>query len=441
MPAPELSRRHTLALLAGLTASAAAPVRARAAAPGEKLDGWAPDDAPLQQTFTLSNATLLSHTGQTATGGIRVEDGTIVEIGAGVSGGEDLGGAWIAPGFTDAGCRLGLVEVNAVGSSRDQGVSGDAVTPDARVIDGYNPLSDVIPTTRVNGITHALIHPATNHLVTGLAAVVQLAGMTRAEATVKAPAALCINLGGAGRGEGLSSRIAVSRKLRQILDEAPEPPKEDDTRRRRKKKDDGGGGDGDLKEAERIWKDARAGKLKVIIKAERLDDIHEALDFIETYELDGVLLGGAEAWLAAQRIADAGVPMLLGPLETQPSNFEHPHAIYENAQKLHAAGVTFGVRSGAVHFARMLPSYVGLAIAHGLPFEAGIQALTANPGAILGLDEHHGRLQVGAPATFFQVDGDPLQPRFPVRRVWLGGRQASMETRQTRLLERFRVLD
>lgn len=444
MPAPDLSRRHALAMLASLAATAA-PLRARAAAPGDKLDGWAPDGAPLQGTFTLSNATLLSHTGQTTTGGVRVEDGTIVEIGAGVSGGEDLGGAWIAPGFTDAGCQVGLVEVGAVGSSRDQGVSGDAVTTDARVIDGYNPLSDVIPTTRVNGITHALIHPSTDHLVTGLAAVVQLAGLTRAEATVKAPAALCINLGGSGRGEGLSSRIAVSRKLRQILDEAPEPPSEDDDdkkRRRRKKKDgedDGGGGD--LSEAEQIWKDARAGKLKVLIKAERLDDIHEALDFIEAYKLDGVLLGGAEAWLAAQRIADAGVPMLLGPLQVQPSSFEHPHAIYENAQRLHAAGVTFGVRSDAVHFARMLPSLVGLAIAHGLPFEAGIQALTANPGAILGLGEHHGRLAVGAPATFFQVDGDPLQPRYPVRRVWLGGRQASMETRQTRLRDRFRTLN
>ncbi|MFT4975952.1 MAG: imidazolonepropionase-like amidohydrolase [Myxococcota bacterium] len=438
MPDHRLTRRHTLALLA---AAAVAP-RARAAAPGDQLDGWLPIDRPLQGSFTLSNATLLSHTGQRTTGGVRVEDGIITELGAGVRGGEDLGGGWLSPGFTDSGCQVGLVEVGAVGSSRDTSVSGDAVTADARVIDGYNPLSEVIATTRANGITHALIHPSTSHLVTGLAAVVQLAGLTRSEATVRSPAALCINLGNAGRGEGLSSRIAVSRRLRQLLDEAPEPPAEDDgsRRRRRRQKDDDGGGDGDLTEAEQVWKDARAGKLKVIFKAERLDDIHEALDFIRDYELDGVLLGGAEAYLAADRIAGAGVPMLLGPLEVQPSSFEHPHAIYENASRLHRAGVVFGVRSDGVHFARILPAYVGMAVAHGLPFEAGIQALTVNPGVVLGLDEGHGTMAVGAPATFFQVDGDPLQPRYSVRRVWIGGRQASLESRQTRLYEKYRTL-
>jgi len=438
MLGPDLTRRRTLALLA---AAAAVTPAARAAAPGDKLDGWAPDGAPLQGTFTLSNATILSHTGQTVAGGVRVEGGTIVEVGAGVTGGEDLGGAWIAPGFTNAGCQIGLVEVGAVNSSRDDRVSGDAVTADAHVIDGYNPLSDVIPTTRANGFTHALVVPSESHLVTGQAAVVQLAGLTRDEATTLAPAGLCINLGGSGRGEGLSSRIAVARRLRQLLDEAPEPPPPDDGKKRRRKKKDGeGGGDDDLSAAERTWKAVRAGKMKALIKAERLDDIHTALDFIRDYELDGVLVGCAEGYLAAERIAGAGVPILLGPLEVQPSSFEHPHAIYENAARLHAAGVRFAVRSSGVHFARMLPSYVGMAVAHGLPFEAGIQAITANPGEILGLGSQHGRLEVGAPATFFQVDGDPLQPRYPVRRVWMAGRQASLETRQTRLLERFRTL-
>ena len=443
MPARNPSRRQALALLSATAAAAAlGPSRAQAAAPGDDLDGWAPQDTPLQGSFTLSNGTILTHDGAVLTGGIRVEDGTIVEVGAGVSGGEDLAGGWIAPGFTDSGCMVGLVEVGAVRSTRDSSMSGDAVTPDARVLDGYNPLSDVIPTIRVNGITHAVIHPSTSRLVTGQAAVVQLVGLTRAEATVKAPAALCINLGGSARSEGLSSRIAIARKLRQVLDEAPKPTPEDGGRRRRRRDEpDSEGGDGELSDAEDIWKAVRGGTLKVLIKAERLDDIHLALDVIKNYELDGVLVGCAEGYLAAGRIADAGVPILLGPLQVQPNSFEHPHAIYENAQRLHAAGVVLGFRSGATHDARQLPAFAGMAVAHGLPFEAAIRALTANPGDILGLGEHHGRIQVGAPATFFQVDGDPLQPRYPVRRVWLGGRQASMQTRQTRLYERFRVLD
>lgn len=428
MPAHKWSRRQALAMLsASVAATASRP--GLAVSDDAPMGGWMPADAPLQETFSLSNATLLRHDGTRLQGGVRVENGIIVELGAGVTGGEDLGGAWIVPGFTDSGCLLGLVEVWAVGSTQDTTVSGDAVTVDARVIDGYNPLSDVIPTTRVNGITHALLHPATNHLVTGQAAVVQLAGLTRTDATVQSPSAVCINLGNAGRGEGLSSRIAVMRRLRQLLDKASSPTDVDS-------EDE----DKYIAEDEQIWQAVLAGEQKVLIKAERLDDIHAALDVLDHYALNGVLLGCAEGHLAAQRIADAGVPVLLGPLNVQPSSFEHPHAIYENAQILHAAGVKLGMRSAEVHNSRQLPTFVGMAVAHGLPFEAGIAALTSNPGDILGLGEHHGRLQVGAPGTFFQVPGDPLQPRFAVQRMWINGRRTSMETRQTRLFERFQDL-
>ena len=58
---------------------------------------------------------------------------------------------------------------------------------------------------------------------------------------------------------------------------------------------------------------------------------------------------------------------------------------------------------------------------------------------ILGLSEM-GRLQAGAAATFFVVDGDPLQPRHRVQGVWMGGVAQSMQTRQTRLYEQFKEL-
>tara|TARA_B100000530_G_C15685065_1_gene379728 strand:+ start:359 stop:544 length:186 start_codon:yes stop_codon:yes gene_type:complete len=59
---------------------------------------------------------------------------------------------------------------------------------------------------------------------------------------------------------------------------------------------------------------------------------------------------------------------------------------------------------------------------------------------ILG-EEEMGRLAVGAEATFFVVEGDPLQPRHAVSEVYMAGRPSSMETRQTRLYEQFRELD
>jgi imidazolonepropionase-like amidohydrolase len=110
-------------------------------------------------SFTLSNATVVLHDGQRlANAGVRVEAGRLVEVGTSVKGGTDLAGAWLVPGFTDAGCTLGLVEVSLEAATVDLSEKSDAVTPDARVWDGYNPLSDLIAVARVNGVTGALVH-------------------------------------------------------------------------------------------------------------------------------------------------------------------------------------------------------------------------------------------------------------------------------------------
>jgi imidazolonepropionase-like amidohydrolase len=106
---------------------------------------------------------------------------------------------------------------------------------------------------------------------------------------------------------------------------------------------------------------------------------------------------------------------------------------------LHKAGVRLSFRSGDAHQVRNLPTLAGLAVAHGLPWEAAIRALTINPMDLFGQPDL-GRLAVGAEATFFVVAGDPLQPRHPVRAVYVQGVSTSMETRHTRLYEQYKEL-
>lgn len=428
-----ISRRGVLSLLA---AGAALPRMGRAGIDGV-LEGG------LSGTFTLSGATLLSHTGVISTGGVRVEEGRIVALGAGVSGGVDVGGAWLCPGFTDAGCTVGLVEVPMEGRTSDVSENAGAITADARAVDAYNALSEVVPVTRVNGTTTVLVHPAPNHLISGQAALLRTVGLAASEAVIAAPAGLCINLGRAAiSGDGPKSRMGVAMQLRELLDGLPAPA--DDAaparRKRARKKNTGAeSDDSELTPSERVLRQLRRGELMAIISANRVDDILLALELTETYGLNTALLGCAEGHLIADQIAAAGVGVLLGPTTIQPSSFEHKHAIYENPARLHAAGVRLAMRSGSAHFARMLPTQVGVAVAHGLPFEAAIAALTTGAGEILGV-EGLGRLEEGAEATFFLADGDPLQPRHAVRRLWIGGQETSMQTRQTRLLERYQEL-
>ena len=297
----------------------------------------------------------------------------------------------------------------------------------ARAIDGYNPRSELIPVARVNGITQALVMPALSGMVPGSAALVRTDRTALADVAIQSEAGLCLNFGRAGQGhEGPKSRIALMAAWRKFVSEHP-PPK-------------GKSKKGEQKPDKKVAQELLQGKRRAFVYANRADDIERALEFISEAELDAVLVGCVEGHLVAKSIADAGLGVLMGPIDAQPSNFQHPHAIYENAAILDEAGVKLAFRSGDAHGVRNLPTLVGLAVAHGLPWDAAIRALTVNPMDILG-ERDMGRLAVGAEATFFVVEGDPLQPRHAVSAVYMAGRPSSMETRHTRLYEQFRELD
>jgi imidazolonepropionase-like amidohydrolase len=191
--------------------------------------------------------------------------------------------------------------------------------------------------------------------------------------------------------------------------------------------------------AERTLRELRRGRIPALLRAERADDLLCGMDLARTYGLKPILLGGAEAGLVAREIAEAGVPLFLGPLTAQPDGFEQLAARYDNAAVLHRAGVRLAFRTGAAHSARLLPQQAAVAVAHGLPWEAAVHGLSAAAWEILGIPGM-GRLEVGAEATFFLADGDPLQPRHAVRRAWIAGQEVSLQTRQTRLYEAFRTL-
>ena len=392
------------------------------------------DDEPAG--FTLSNATLLDHRGRVRKGmGVRVEGARIVELGEQVKGGTDLEGDWLVPGFTDACSHLGLVEIGAEPGSRDDG-DGPSITPDARAWDGYNPFAAPVAVTRVAGITHTILCPKMNRLVSGQAALVRTAGRTVDEAVLRAPVALCVSMGHGGLGgDGApKSRIGVGRALREWVDKAPEPRP---LRARDDKKKDGG--DDDLSPAEAVTRTARERRIKVLVSVDRADDIERALDWLDSSGFDGVLVGCAEGWMVADLLADAALPVILGPLMVQPDSFDHPHARYDNAAILHAAGVPLAFASRGNHFARGLRVDAGVLVAHGLPWEAAVRALTvgaAEAFSIPGL----GRMGRGGRASFFRASGDPLQPRTRIKDVWIGGRLTSQKTRQSELYEQFKTL-
>lgn len=385
--------------------------------------------------FSVKNARILIGDGTETKGGIRVAEGKIVAVGPEVADGEDLGGAVVYPGMWVGGAPIGLWEVDLEAGTHDDGEAMAAVVPQARVVDGYNPRSEVLPVCRVGGILGALVIP-TAGVVAGQAAWMRTFGESTAEATVRDPAGVLFRLGHAGTGAagGPTSRMGVATTIRDLFDanpipDPPAPPK-------KLKKGEEPPKPPTYTAAQQTLHALRRKETKAIFAVERASDIRAALDLVAAYGLDGVLLGCAEGHLVAKDIAAAGLPVLLGPVTTQPSSFDTLAARYDNAALLHGAGVKLALRVGGAHNARDLTTEAGIAVAYGLPWERAIAAISGAAPGFWGLDV--GVLRAGAEASFVMTDGDPLQPRTRVLRTWGRGVEMPVRSRQTELYERFR---
>jgi len=126
-------------------------------------------------------------------------------------------------------------------------------------------------------------------------------------------------------------------------------------------------------------------------------------------------------------------------LANLPASFDHLGASLETAARLNAAGVRVGFSQAgdASHYARKLRQLAGNAVANGLPWEAGLAALTRIPAESFGAGAQLGSIEVGKRADLVLWDGDPLDVIHLAEQVWLGGQAQPMRSRQSELRDRY----
>ncbi|HEX5761283.1 MAG TPA: amidohydrolase family protein [Thermoanaerobaculia bacterium] len=142
----------------------------------------------------------------------------------------------------------------------------------------------------------------------------------------------------------------------------------------------------------------------------------------------------------ADKLAAAKVPVLVNPMTNLPERFEALAATLENAARLQKAGVTVAFMTGDAHNARNIKQAAGNAVSYGMPWDEALRAMTLTPARLWGLGDRLGSLEVGKEADVVIWDGDPLElTTFPTQ-VVIRGVEIPMESRQTRLRERYRQL-
>lgn len=338
-------------------------------------------------------------------------------------------GKVVTPGFIDAQTYLGLWEVDQVPQTRDEHEASDPVTPNAWVGDAINPGSALIPVTRMNGVTTVVVSPSERNVISGVSALVDLDGRLVSDMLVVPRLALLVNFGEDPTKQWRESKKVVTRMgLAAVVREAFTKAQAYAAKKEK--------GEHAYDARMEALLPALRGDLPVIARAHRLDDLWTAIRIAEEFKLKLILSHATEGWKIAGEIAKRKIPVLVGPINTQPDSMETQGATYENADILHRAGVRIAMQTNDAHNVRNLPFMAGIAAAYGLPADEALRAITVNPAEIFGLSDL-GVLKPGARANVAVFDGDPLQPRTKVLALFIAGRRIELRSRQTELAERY----
>lgn len=401
----------------------------------------------LAQVIAITGGRVLPVSGPAIENGtVLIRDSMIVAVGAGIAIPDgairiDARGRIVTPGFINAFSQIGLVEVPNGTSTQEMSVRED-VAASFNVAEGINPASVVIPVTRIAGITTAVIAPLGRFLA-GQSVFADLTGGTIEQMIVRNPVAMHVTLDESSRAAGEGARAGTLERLRRLLTDARAyAARRSDYERRQMR--DLSASQADLEALQPVL----AGRLPLVITANRVFDIRNALRIGREFHLRIVLSGAAEGWEMADEIARAGVPVLVEPLQNIPS-FNRLGARYENAARLAAAGAEIAIVSGAgataeetstAHGALLIKQEAGNAVSYGLPYDAALRAVTLAPALIMGMGERYGSLQPGRVANVVVWSGDPFEFSTAVLHVLIRGREIPLVSRQTELLERYRTL-
>jgi imidazolonepropionase-like amidohydrolase len=437
--------------------------------------------APLvAQTVAITGGTVaLGDGSEPIPGGtVVIRDGRIVDAGVGVPIPRDAqvisaAGKWVTPGIVAGFSRLGLSEVDlsADGTTDDKAQNG----PFSAAIDvapAINPLTTTIPVNRADGVTRAIVAPnVARNIFAGQGAVIDL-GADMDPITARRRFQF-VELGEAGAATAGGSRASAHVLFRNALREAaelqrfavpvsssgvPEPGPDRDPVVRDPNESRLVGPNARRSEDVLLTRfDAAAlvpvlqGRQYLLVHVERASDILQVIRLKREFpSLKLVMVGVTEGWTVADQIAASGIPVIASAVNDLPSSFEQLAATQSNVGRMRNAGVKVAIGMIDDNDTRYLfnqRQYAGNLVAlQKVPGAAGVSwgeamaMLTSAPAEAIGMGGQLGSLRGGRRADVVVWSGDPLELTSNVEAVWIDGVAQPLETRQTKLRDRYRDL-
>jgi imidazolonepropionase-like amidohydrolase len=435
---------------------------------GQISQGQAPQgQASKGQVIAITGGRLLTVSHGTIENGVLVmADGKIAAVGeagkvAVPKGAQivDARGMTVYPGLIDPETNFGLIEVESDQNSTDMAEPSDEIMPHMHVADAFHAETELIPVARLNGITNAVVAPASNDSIAGQDIFIQLAGADRDQMILGRDVALAMNFGAeqrrrGGRGgktEFPSTRMGLITQLRQTFLDVQDYVARRDAAAA--KKDDKADAKPDSKKDDKPFKrDLKLEALIPYLKGERPVvigvyegyDIETIMALAEEFHLKVVLNHVTHSQEVLDKIAAWKVPVIVGSIYDFPRADERYDAVFTLPAELAKRGVKVAISSAdaggpvSSHSSRNLPYAAGFAVAYGLPYDEALKAITLNVAEMFGFGDKLGSLDVGKTANVVLANGDPLDVRTDVKQVYIQGVAVPMVSRQTKLRDEYR---
>lgn len=360
----------------------------------------------------------------------------------------DVTGMTVYPGLIDSETNLGLTEISAESMTNDLVELSDEIMPHMRTAEAFHAESALIPIARINGVTNAIVAPTSTDTLPGQDSFIQLDGKSADEMLLIRDVALPLNFTGEQRRRESwekrkypSTRMGMAAQLRQAFIDArdyeaklTDYEKKKETAEKDKKTEP-------LAPKRDLRLEALLpylhGKKQIVLAAEGPSDLKTAVRLAEEFNLKIVLNHVSHSQPVLDYVAGLKVPVIVGPIYQEPKPEERYDAVYSLPAELNKRGVKIAFATYDAHGVRNLPYQAGFATAFGLPYDEALKAITLNPAEIWGVADKLGSLDTGKTANVVVANGDPLDVKTDVKRVFIEGREIPLTNRQTMLRDQY----
>lgn len=371
----------------------------------------------------------------------------------------DLPDLVAAPGWVEAHSSNGMDRPNETID----------VAPFLNIRDSIDPVSFYFEDCLRSGITTINVQQGDDTVIAGVGMIVRPMGMTVEEMLVRPNSGLKMAASpkrGKSRATQAQDLRAAFSDLRRHLEQLVQQKKDgDDTARRealyqgRDLSGERGKGRamqstawtveglelvprGEIDEKQEPLLDVVEGNLPVYFNCDAPMDVRLALEIAQDngfLHRTTLVLGGPSCWKAADLIAEAGVPVVLGPTlvhtERDPLTEEETETFVPDVMT--EKGITWAL-SSRNSTNESLWFQVATCVAHGMDRAEALAAATTTPAKMLGLEGRVGALQPGADGNVVLYSGDPLSITTFVEHVIIDGQHVydrSKDVRTKLLLE------